>query len=115
MIASMYGDTVRLGLYSEVFQGMVSLGWEGKVRVQKRWLGLSLALFLAFQTALPAAAADVEGAGNVSAQADALSEDGGTGKEYEGEYAEGRAIVKVSGESSRGVRGALLLPLYMRH
>ena len=98
MIASMYGDIVRLGLYSEVFQGMVSLGWEGRVRVQKRWLGLSLALFLAFQTALPAAAADVEGVGNVSSQEDALSEDGGTGKEYEGEYAEGRAIVKVSGE-----------------
>lgn len=98
MIASMYDTTVRLSLCSGVFPGTGSLRWEGKVKVQKKWLGLSLALLLASQTALPSAAAGVEGAGNVSAQADALSENSGTEKEYEGEYAEGRAIVKVSGE-----------------
>ena len=98
MIASMYDTTVRLSLCSGVFPGTGSLRWEGKVKVQKKWLGLSLALLLASQTALPSAAAGVEGAGNVSAQADDLSENRGTEKEYEGEYAEGRAIVKVSGE-----------------
>ncbi len=98
MIASMYDTTVRLSLCSGVFPGTGSLRWEGKVKVQKKWLGLSLALLLASQTALPSAAAGVEGAGNVSAQADDLSENSGTEKEYEGEYAEGRAIVKVSGE-----------------
>lgn len=98
MIASMYDTTVRLNLCSGVFPGTGSLGWEGKLRIQKKWLGLSMALLLASRTALPAAAAGVEGGGNVSARADSLSENSRREKEYEGEYAEGRAIVKVSGE-----------------
>lgn len=98
MIASIYDTTVQLSLCSGVFPGTGPLRWEGKVKVQKKWLGLSLALLLASQTALPSAAAGVEGAGNVSAQADDLAEDGSIGKECEREYAEGRAIVKVSGE-----------------
>ena len=64
------------------------------MKVQKKWLGLILTLLLSFHAALPAIAVGAEGTGDASAQADAQSETG----ETQEEYAEGRAIIKVSGE-----------------
>ena len=64
------------------------------MKVQKKWLGLILTLLLSFHAAVPAMAAEVEKTGDASAQADAQSETG----ETQEEYAEGRAIIKVSGE-----------------
>ena len=94
MIASMYDTSVRLNPCGGEFFGTGPLGLEGKVKVQKKWLGLILTLLLSFHAALPAIAVGAEGTGDASAQADAQSETG----ETQEEYAEGRAIIKVSGE-----------------